>query len=54
MEELQDYFGLRILMEIVKLPALPMYWSKDTALNQHEVTSYSSEYIPISIVKNKD
>ena len=38
-EELQAYFGLRILMGIVKLPALSMYWSKDTALNQHEVTS---------------
>ena len=38
-EELRAYFGLRILMGIVKLPALSMYWSKDTALNQHEVTS---------------
>ena len=38
-EELRAYFGLRILMGIVKLPAMVMYWSKDPALNQPEVTS---------------
>ena len=35
-DELTAFFGLRILMGIVKLPAMVMYW---TALNQPEITS---------------
>ena len=38
-DELRAFFGLRILMGIVKFPAMAMYWSKDTALNQPEITS---------------
>ena len=38
-KELRAYFGLRILMGAVKLPAIPMYWNTDPALNQPEITS---------------